>query len=150
MMRAHQLLCSCFGIGYLRGGGTFAAFIFAAAWYLLFRNHLEPVFALVLVLVVTLMGTWSSGKVEAGWGKDSSRVVIDEVAGMGISLLFLPVRWPYIITAFVLFRFFDILKPLYIRRLEKLPGGLGVMADDLLAGIYSNAIVQIIVISNLY
>ena len=56
----------------------------------------------------------------------------------------------YIITAFILFRFFDIAKPLFIRRLEKLPRGWGVMADDLLAGIYANLIMQVIILTNLF
>jgi phosphatidylglycerophosphatase A len=64
--------------------------------------------------------------------------------------LFVPAQVKYIIAAFILFRFFDIVKPLFIRRLEKLPGGWGVMADDLLAGIYTNIILQCIVISNLF
>jgi len=95
------------------------------------------------------MGIWSSSKVEKEWGKDSSKVVIDEAAGMCLSLLFLPVKLKFIITAFILFRFFDIVKPLYIRNLERLPHGWGVMADDLLSGIYTNIIMQIIVLSNL-
>jgi len=88
--------------------------------------------------------------VENDWGKDSSKIVIDEVAGMSASLLFVPVRWKYVITAFILFRFFDIVKPLYIRGLEKFPRGWGVMADDLLAGLYTNIIMQIVIFSNLF
>lgn len=88
--------------------------------------------------------------VDAKWGKDNSKVVIDEVAGMCVGLLFLPVQLKYIAASFILFRFFDITKPLFIRRLEKLPLGWGVMADDLLAGIYTNLIMQVIVLSNLF
>jgi phosphatidylglycerophosphatase A len=94
---------------------------------------------------VIIIGIWSAGVVENDWGKDSSRVVIDEVAGMCIGLLFVPVNVKWMITALLLFRFFDIVKPLYIRRLEKLPGGWGVMADDILAGIYSNIVLQVII-----
>lgn len=101
-------------------------------------------------LLITAIGIWCAGMVEEAWGKDSSKVVIDEAAGMSLSLLFVPVELKYAIAAFVLFRFFDIAKPLYIRRLEKLPRGWGVMADDLLAGVYSNIIIQIIVLSNLF
>ena len=71
------------------------------------------------------------------------------VAGMFISLLFVPVTIPYILVAFVLFRFFDIIKPLFIRRLESLPGGWGVMADDILAGVYTNIIIHAVVWFNL-
>lgn len=88
----------------------------------------------------------SADVVEEIWGKDHQRVVIDEVAGMCITLLCVPVRWEYILLGLVLFRFFDILKPLYIRKMEELPGGLGVMADDVLAGVYANVILQLVII----
>jgi phosphatidylglycerophosphatase A len=105
---------------------------------------------MAVTFVLTATGIWSSAKVEGVWGKDSSKVVIDEAAGMCVSLLVVPVQLNYIITAFVFFRFFDITKPLYIRSLEELPHGWGVMADDLLSGIYTNILMQIIVLSNLY
>lgn len=74
---------------------------------------------------------------EPYWGEDPSRVVVDEMVGVWITLLAAPAGhvW-YGLAAFVLFRFFDILKPLGIRRMEKLPGGVGVMMDDVLAGVY--------------
>jgi phosphatidylglycerophosphatase A len=68
---------------------------------------------------------------------------------MCISLLFLPVNWKYVLAGLVLFRFFDIRKPLLIRKLEVLPGGWGVMFDDVLAGIYSNLILQVVFYFNL-
>jgi phosphatidylglycerophosphatase A len=71
--------------------------------------------------------------------------VIDEVAGMCISLLWIPATPLNIFIGLVLFRFFDILKPLFIRKLEALPGGWGVMFDDVLAGIYANIILQIFI-----
>jgi phosphatidylglycerophosphatase A len=100
--------------------------------------------------MVLVAGTWSAGKVEAEWGKDSSKVVIDEVAGMCITLIGIPVRWQYVGIGLVLFRVFDIAKPLYIRRMEKLKGGWGVMLDDVLAGIYSNVVLQLIVLMKLW
>ncbi|MEO6981354.1 MAG: phosphatidylglycerophosphatase A, partial [Mucilaginibacter sp.] len=77
-------------------------------------------------------------------------VVIDEVAGMCISLLFTPVELKYVITALVLFRFFDIVKPLFIRKMEKVPSGWGIMMDDVLAGVYTNLPVLAVVGFNLY
>ncbi len=88
----------------------------------------------------------SADRVEEIWGKDHNRVVIDEVAGMCITLLLIPLKSQYTLTGLILFRFFDILKPFGIRKLESLPGGWGVMADDVLAGIYSNIILQLIVV----
>jgi len=78
-------------------------------------------------------------------GKRELGLVIDEVAGMCISLLWLPVNWKYVLMALVLFRFFDILKPLFIRRMEKLKGGWGVMMDDVLAGVYANVLAQFVI-----
>ena len=62
---------------------------------------------------------------------------------MWVSMLFVPITGPSLLAGLVLFRFFDIVKPLYIRRMEQLPGGVGVMMDDVLAGIYTNLLLQI-------
>ena len=139
-----RIISSGFGIGYFgKGGGTLAAIACCLVWYFTIGNNL--LIACVVTFLLTAIGIWSANKVEADWGVDSSRVVIDEIAGMSISLLFLPIT-PYIIIAgLILFRFFDIVKPLYIRRTEKFPGGWGVMADDILAGIYTNVILQVAV-----
>jgi phosphatidylglycerophosphatase A len=151
MIKTHKLISSCFGIGYLKGGGTFAALACCTCWYFLSKyNHSNNIWLSVSTIIITGIGIWAAGKVDAEWGKDSSRVVIDEVAGMCVGLLFLPAQLKYIVASFILFRFFDITKPLFIRCLEKLPLGWGVMADDLLAGIYTNLIMQIIVFSNLF
>lgn len=83
------------------------------------------------------------------WDVDSNKVVVDEVAGMVISLLFIPAKIKYVVFAFVLFRFFDIVKPLGIRRSEKLPSGWGVMADDVLAGIYTWALLKTFILMKL-
>jgi phosphatidylglycerophosphatase A len=145
----HRLVSTCLGIGYIRkGGGTVAAAVCCIAWYFAWKGESEHFWApIVVILVVLVVGIWSAGKVEAGWGEDSYRVVIDEVAGMCITLLFVPVRWPYVVTGLVLFRFFDIVKPLYIRKMELLDGGWGVMMDDVLAGVYANVILQVIVLA---
>lgn len=74
---------------------------------------------------------------------DSSKIIIDEIAGFLITMLFIPVNIKFILSGFVLFRIFDIWKPVPVSHLQKLPGGLGIMADDLMAGIYSNIILQI-------
>jgi phosphatidylglycerophosphatase A len=79
------------------------------------------------------------------WGKDSSKVVIDEVAGMLITLLFIPVTVNNLMVGLLLFRFFDIAKPLGIRKMEDLPKGWGVMADDVLAGIYAHIVLLVLV-----
>ena len=141
-----KLVSTCFGIGYLqKGAGTLAALIFSLAWLLLPEEGISFIFYIPIVLFIFFIGTWSSCTVEKEWGHDSNRIVIDEVLGMAVSLFLIPVQWKYVLAAFVLFRFFDILKPLYIRRAEALPSGWGVMADDLLAGIYANIILQLLI-----
>lgn len=95
----------------------------------------------VLVLLFTVAGVWATNRLEPYWGDDPSRVVVDEMVGVWIALLAAPGGdvW-YAAAAFALFRLFDIFKPLGIRRMESFPGGIGVMMDDILAGIYSFAL----------
>jgi phosphatidylglycerophosphatase A len=147
--RIHRLISSCLGIGYIpKGGGTVAALVCCLIWYFAWRGDNPYSWAPVLVTVAILaLGVWSSGKMEARWGKDSYRVVIDEVAGMCMTLLFIPVHWQYLVLGLLLFRFFDIAKPLYIRKMEELNGGWGVMMDDMLAGVYANLILQLVVLA---
>ena len=94
---------------------------------------------------VTALGIWAAGRAELIFGKkDDGRITIDEVAGMLTSLAFLPARVDVVVTGFLLFRLFDIWKPPPIHGSQALSGGLGVMADDLLAGLYANLIGQLL------
>jgi phosphatidylglycerophosphatase A len=145
-MLFHKLFSTTLGIGYIKGGGTIAAIACCICWYLAWNRGFPPVaLSLIITVSITFLGIWSSTIVEKIWGKDPGKVVIDEVAGMCTSLLFLPVQLKYVLCALLLFRFFDILKPLFIRKMELLPGGWGIMMDDILAGIYTNIIVSVIV-----
>ena len=139
------------GIGYIKkGSGTVAALITCLIWYYFFKNYSASNWLVAGIIVsIFIVGIWSSTVVEKIWGKDGSRVVIDEIGGMCVSLFLIPFCVRYILIAFILFRIFDITKPLFIRKSEKLPGGWGVMADDLLAGIFTNLILQIIARFNL-
>lgn len=147
----HKLISTCLGIGYTpKGGGTIAAAICSVIWYFAWaggNGHFET---WVLQLLVTgflfAIGVYSAGKMEPEWGEDNYRVVIDEVAGMCLTLCFVPVRWPYIAIGWLLFRFFDIAKPLGIRTMERLDAGWGVMMDDMLAGLYANLLLQVVVL----
>lgn len=147
----HRYISTGLGIGYIgKGGGTVSAAAACFFWYIFQAGFILPsAFSIWITLLITILGIWTAGEVELLWGKDSSRVVIDEIAGMCITLLFVPVAIRYVLVGFVLFRFFDIVKPLYIKKLEQLPGGWGVMADDILAGIYSNIILQLLIIFSL-
>ena len=92
---------------------------------------------LILTGLFFLLGVWASQKMEAEWGHDAQKIVADEIAGVWVAMIAVPVTLLNLALAFALFRLFDIWKPLGIRRMEKLPGGWGVMGDDLLAGIYA-------------
>ncbi|HZE82730.1 MAG TPA: phosphatidylglycerophosphatase A [Puia sp.] len=144
MNRLALLISTCLGIGYTpKGGGTLASAICCLIWYFTgYGGNARPYERLLATFLLLVAGIWSAGKMEERWGKDSYRIVIDEVAGMCITLLFVPLKWQYAIAGLILFRFFDIAKPLYIRRMENLKGGWGVMMDDALAGLYSNLILQ--------
>jgi len=114
--------------------GTVASF---AAVIVAFFIPVSP----LLVLSVVVVGVVSSGKFAASSGKeDPGEIVIDEVAGMWVALLGLAPG--YFVPAFGLFRILDIIKPFPVRNAEKLPGGIGIVADDLLAGLMANLIIR--------
>jgi phosphatidylglycerophosphatase A len=93
--------------------------------------------------VTALVGTWAADRAAVRLGeKDPGRVVVDEIAGQLVTLCFLPATPQVLLAGFLLFRAFDIVKPWPARRLEALPGGSGIMADDLMAGLYANLILQ--------
>lgn len=100
---------------------------------------------LLIIIIGALTGIYASSVAEKAFDeKDSRKIVIDELIGFYVSVFYLPQRPGYLVMAFLLFRFFDIIKPLPIKKLEKaLHGGPGVMADDIMAGIYANIILQI-------
>lgn len=150
MIKVQKLIAGCVAIGYIKGGGTIAAAIVCVPWYISQKTSLYEWPALAITVIVTALGIWTAQGVEKEWGKDSSRVVIDEAAGMMISLLFVPVTVPYVLTGFVLFRLLDITKPLLIRKTELLPGGWGVMMDDILAGVYTNLLLHTIMWLNVF
>ena len=146
MIKLHKLVATFSGIGYIgKGGGTVAAAVLCIIWLIIPAGGLTNHWQLFITAFVCVIGVWSGNVVDAIWGKDSSKVVIDEVAGMMITLLFLPITIPYVLAGLVLFRFFDIAKPLFIKKMELLPKGWGVMADDVLAGIYAHLVLQLIV-----
>jgi phosphatidylglycerophosphatase A len=104
-------------------------------------------FLLLVIIVISLAGTWAATRTEAILArKDPGIVVVDEVAGQLIAFLFIPWDSPawLIVAGFILFRVFDIWKPYPIRRLESLESGLGIMADDVLAGVYAATLMSLL------
>jgi len=130
------VLASVFGAGYAPvASGTVGSFVTVVAIWLL---PLTPLRIAVALVVVTLIGIWAGSRVERVLGKkDPGVIVIDEVAGMLLSVILLPRTIPVLITAFLLFRLFDIWKPFPARESQALTGGVGVMVDDLIAGFYT-------------
>ena len=105
----------------------------------------SPIQQVVGALAAIGLGLWSAGPAaRAMKNPDPHPVIIDEVAGMMLALIFLPVRWPVYLAGFLLFRLLDILKPGPIRWVERLPGSWGIMLDDLLAGLLTNGILHLV------
>lgn len=149
MIRLSKIIATVCGIGFIKkGGGTVASIAYCIVWF--WVSYFSINLQIFLLLFLLIAGVWSSAVVEKIWGEDNFRIVVDEVAGMMIALLFVPVKIQYVITALVLFRFFDILKPLGIKRMEKFPSGWGVMADDVLSGIYALVIMQTVITLKLF
>lgn len=144
----HKLICTGMGLGLIPlAPGTFGALGGLATGYLIKQCTNQPnVYIIILIIFFTLIGVYSSNKIIPEWGKDPSRVVIDEVVGMWISMLFIPNNIIIMLTAFILFRLFDIYKPFFIRKFEALPRGWGIMLDDVAAGIFANVALQLILI----
>ncbi len=111
----------------------------AITWFLVPVN----LWSIIVWVVILVLGAMVSTRAEKELGHDARPIVIDEILGMGLALLFVPKKIVYYVIAFVLFRLLDIVKPFPARQAEKLPSGWGVMADDLVAGVYANVVVQV-------
>ncbi|MCW8897563.1 MAG: phosphatidylglycerophosphatase A [Flavobacteriales bacterium] len=152
MKYLHKLIATTFGAGFspfapgTAGAIVGCAFLWGFNELQYFPTFPNPFLFVVLILVVALLGIYATNKLEQEWGKDPSKVVIDELVGVWVAMVFVPFTWLNLLLAFGLFRFFDIAKPLGVRKMEQLKGGLGVMADDVLAGIYANLVLQLILI----
>jgi phosphatidylglycerophosphatase A len=123
--------------------GTVASAVTAVALWLARPSSIGLALA---VVVVTALGIWASDHAERALarGKDPGAIVVDEVAGMALSVLTVPLTPAILAVAFVLFRIFDVLKPFPANVSQRLPGGLGVMTDDLIAGLYALVLVLLV------
>jgi phosphatidylglycerophosphatase A len=138
-----KLIGTGFGTGYFPVAPGTAGSL--AALILIFLFPLTHLAWLVISSVVFIGGIWISGLIESDTRKDPSEVVIDEFVGQWVSLLFLPRHPAIFIAGFFLFRIFDIIKPFPANISQNINGGLGIMLDDLLAGIYTNLCLQLAV-----
>ncbi len=167
------LAVTTFGVGYLPiAPGTWGSMVGVAIYWgfasldEIWEQHWAPLHTLapaqsqaisvavvlLIFLLFSLLGIWASGRSTALLGNsDPSQAVVDEVMGQLITFLFVPftIGWPYLVAGFLFFRLFDIWKPYPIDYLQVLPGGIGVCADDILAGVYAGVCLSILYAINL-
>ena len=137
------------GVGHLRPGpGTWASAVTALLWFAAAHSMawLWQIWAAIgLALLATTIGIPAATRDARRCGKkDPSHIVIDEVAGQMVTLIAAPLQWKTLLLGFILFRCFDILKPPPLRWLERLPEGIGIVVDDLGAGIYGLVALHIV------
>jgi phosphatidylglycerophosphatase A len=134
-----------FKIGYLPiAPGTWGSLAALLIWYIII-GHISSITLIVLIAIIFALGVYTSSVIENNISKkDPSIIVIDEWVGQWIALLFLPKSILWGLAAFLLFRLFDIWKPYPIKKLDNMTGGLGIMLDDVLAGIYALVIISIL------
>lgn len=138
------ILGTGFGTGYLRyATGTFASLL-ALGLYWAVPMLSEPLVLASAILVFFGVGVWSGSILEEEYGRDPKEATIDEIVGQWIALLFLPKTFLVSALAFALFRLFDIIKPEPVHLLQRLPSGWGIMMDDVMAGIYANLLVHVL------
>lgn len=142
-----KFISTLFGIGYFpKAPGTMGTAFAAVLYYVFIKFGWENSWlSLAYTLALALVSVFLITKAEKDLGHDSGSIVIDELIGYFIAVMFLPQNLMVVISAFILFRIFDIFKPEPVKVLEKLPAGWGVMADDIMAGIYANVVLQILV-----
>ena len=145
-----KLLATSFGAGFLPiAPGTWGSIVAIILWlplYIWASPSSTVIITISAAIIYFIVGTWASNEAEKYWGKDPVVACADETVGQWIALI--PITslcpWWEILISLALFRFFDIFKPLGIRYMEKLPGGFGMMADDILAGVYSAVLIFIL------
>jgi len=147
--KIQKILGTSLGVGYFPiAPGTFGA-IMALPIYFLYHGRILSslqynLLLFVLILLSYIIGVWAANGLQGEWGADPKRIVIDETHGQWIAMLALPLNLWYLLISFVLFRLFDIWKPLGIRKLDQIKNGHGVILDDTLSGVYALVVTQIL------
>ncbi len=139
-----KFLATFFYLGYSPVAPGTAGTIGAVLPFYLISN-LSPLAYFLILLGFIIFSVWISTKASIAFNKtDPSPVVVDEVCGYLVTMFLIPASLLSVILGFFLFRVFDVLKPFPVRRTENLPGGWGIVADDVLAGIYANIVLQVV------
>jgi len=124
--------------------GSLGGLFLYIAWILCGLNWF---FYCLFVLILLVLGTWVSTRFESISGKkDPGIVVIDEIVGMMITYFLVPFQWKWLLIGFVLFRILDIFKPFPARQCENLKGGVGIMMDDVVSGLYACLLLHLIIL----
>lgn len=143
-MKWERWIATGFGVGYLPVAPGSAGSLVGFFLFWLFQDF-PPVYESLLLALLLGLGVYTSGRSELFFKmKDPSQVVIDEIGGMVLVLILLPSSWPWRIAGFFIFRCFDIIKPPPTRSFEKLPGGWGIMLDDLWAAGYTVGLLRLV------
>ena len=140
MTKWQEIIATCFYIGRARRiPGTIASFAATLCVGVVAYAPAAPIWHLIILALLMVAGQ-RSAQAYAEWSKqkDPSQVVIDEALGIFVTFVHVTISWKSLLAGFALFRVFDIWKPFPIRRLERFPNGWGIMADDVLAGVYAN------------
>ncbi|MHB8482105.1 MAG: phosphatidylglycerophosphatase A family protein [Nitrospiria bacterium] len=142
MNRFHQFVATGAYSGYFpKMPGTFASVIGILLFYPMVS--FTPLIQILMILILFFLGVWSSFSVEKALGEtDPGIIVVDEIAGIWISIFLVPFQWKFLFVAVILFRILDIKKPFPIDQIQSLKGGWGVMLDDCLAGLFTNLSLQ--------
>ena len=145
MRKICVFLSTCFGIGYFpKAPGTIGT-LFAGCVYFILPDAFvySKIYFPIFLLFGSLISVFIASEAEKSLGHDNGKIIIDEFFGYLIAVAALPKTAFFLITSFILFRFFDIVKPLGINKIQKLPKGWGIMADDVLAGLFVSSIFQV-------
>jgi len=144
-LKISEWIATCFKVGYLPlAPGTWGSVFAILLWWVLLKDLNTYIFGVVIIIFLLIGIIVSNIIIDQSGDHDPSHIIIDELVGQWLALFLLPDGFFNIAISFILFRFFDIIKPWPIRLIEKLPKGLGVMSDDLTAGLITLVLIQVI------
>jgi len=144
-LKISEWIATCFKVGYLPfAPGTWGSVFAILLWWVLLKDLNTYIFGAIIIIFLLIGIVVSNIIIDQSGDHDPSHIIIDELVGQWLALFLIPDGFFNIAISFILFRFFDIIKPWPIRLIEKFPKGLGVMSDDLTAGHITLILIQII------
>ena len=144
-LKISEWIATCFKVGYLPfAPGTWGSVFAILLWWVLLKDLNTCIFGAIIIIFLLIGIVVSNIIIDQSGDHDPSYIIIDELVGQWLALFLIPDGFFNIAISFILFRFFDIIKPWPIRLIEKLPKGLGVMSDDLTAGLITLVLIQVI------